>query len=229
MGSGTSQGSLGKVVFTEVQSGGGTRLRFLAATWMASRRSSSLAPSAGSVTPPSSITQALECELQLSPPCCFTDSTVTLCWSKGTDKTWKPFVQNCVDEIRKLVPPDSWKHCSGRDNPADIPSRGLAPLELSVSVRWREGPSWLGEGDQGANTELQLPTECLAEMRVTDRQAVHDLLTTGDTTGLGQIMDCKEFSSLDRLLSTTDVVLRFCKFSWTNHAPMGLLATALQT
>jgi hypothetical protein len=39
-----------------------------------------------------SITHSLECELQLSPPRCFTDSTVALCWIKGTDKSWKPFV-----------------------------------------------------------------------------------------------------------------------------------------
>ena len=72
-----------------------------------------------------SVTQSLECELQLSPARCFTDSTVALCWIKGTDKSWKPFVQNRVDEIRKLTPPESWKHCSGKGNPADLPSRGL--------------------------------------------------------------------------------------------------------
>ena len=54
--------------------------------------------------------QSLECELQLSPARCFTDSTVALCWIKGTDKSWKPFVQNCVDEIRKLTLPEFWKH-----------------------------------------------------------------------------------------------------------------------
>ena len=50
---------------------------------------------------------------------------------------------------------------------------------------------------------------------------MHGQLTTGDTTGLGQIMDCKEFSSLDRLLSTTDVVLRFCKILLDQSRPNG--------
>ena len=36
----------------------------------------------------------------------FTDS---LCWIKGTDKTWKPFVQNQVNEIRKLTSTELWK------------------------------------------------------------------------------------------------------------------------
>ena len=82
------------------------------------------------------VTQSLETELPLSPPRCFTDSTVFLCWIKGINKTWKTFVQNRVTEIRKLTSPDCWKCCPGKDNPADIPSRGFTPLELSVSTLW---------------------------------------------------------------------------------------------
>ena len=74
-----------------------------------------------------SVTQSLEQELQLSLSRCFTDSTLALCWIKVAERTWKPFVQNRANEIRKLTQIDSWRHCSGRDNPADIPSRGLSP------------------------------------------------------------------------------------------------------
>lgn len=49
------------------------------------------------------IAESLEDELPLSPPICSTDSTVALCWINGT---WKPFVQNRVCEIRKLIPPE---------------------------------------------------------------------------------------------------------------------------
>ena len=65
----------------------------------------------------SSITQAIEGEVTLSTPCCFTDSTVSLFWIHGVEKSWKPFVQNRVSEIRKLLNPDCWMHCAGRDNP----------------------------------------------------------------------------------------------------------------
>ena len=108
--------------------------------------------------------KSLEGELQLSPPRCFTDSTVALCWIKWTDKTWKPFVQNRVDEIRRAIPTGCWHHCSGKNSPADLPSRGLTPLELSVNVVWYEGPGWLRDGDMdGDAAELPPTPEYLAE------------------------------------------------------------------
>ena len=159
-----------------------------------------------------SVTQSLECELKLSQARCFTDSTVALCWIKGTDKSWKPFVQNRVDEIRKLTPPESSKHCSGKGNPADLPSRGLASLELSMSVLWRDGPDWLRDGvSTDSDVELRLTAECLKEMRVKDRLSVHGLFSTGATTGLSQILKRENFSSVDRLFAVTNLVVRFCK------------------
>ena len=61
-----------------------------------------------------SISQSLENELQLLPPSCFTHSKVALFIRiQGVDKDWKPFVQNRVTEIRSLIHPDYWRHCSG--------------------------------------------------------------------------------------------------------------------
>ena len=157
-----------------------------------------------------SVMQSLQDEIQLALPHCFADSTVALCWIKGTDKTWKPFVQNRVEEIRKLVSTDSWKHCPGKDNPADLPSRGLSPQELLANTLWLDGPNWLRDGILQGDAEPQAPAECLIEMRVKDRHAAHGLMTTVDATGIGQVICCEDFSSLDRLLAVTTLVLKFC-------------------
>ncbi len=156
-----------------------------------------------------SVIQALECELQLSSPLCFSDSKVVLFWIKGMDKSWKPWVQNRVSEIRRLLPIDSWKHCSGRDNPADIPSRGLTPLELSVNVLWRNGPEWLKDGEDDKQ-DFPMPEECLTEVKIQDARSLHGLLATEETRGIAQIMKCEDFSLLSRLSSVTARVLKFC-------------------
>ena len=160
------------------------------------------------------IAESLEFELPLSPPRCFTDSRVSLCWIKGSDKTWKAFVQNRVTEIRRLIPPTCWRHCPGKDNPADIPSRGITPLELSTRVLWHVGPPWLVKEEPSSSTgdeEIQLPAECLSELRSKDQQLVHGLLTTGTATRLSEMIDCKNFGSFKRLISTTALVLKFCR------------------
>lgn len=83
-----------------------------------------------------SVTHILEYGLPLYLPSCFTDSKVELVWIQDVDKEWKLFVQNCVNEI--IQPVDCWSHCPGKDNPAHIPSRGLAPLELYPSMCYGE-------------------------------------------------------------------------------------------
>ena len=67
------------------------------------------------------------------------------CWIYGLDREWKPFIQNRSEEIRALVPPSGWRHCPGRNNPADAPSRGITLAELASDMTWFNGPTWLIE------------------------------------------------------------------------------------
>ena len=59
----------------------------------------------------------------------WTDSMTVLHWIRNR-KNWKQYVQHRVSEIKKLTNPDSWSHCPGIQNPADLPSRGLSATEL---------------------------------------------------------------------------------------------------
>jgi len=71
--------------------------------------------------------EALKTVINVQIGSCFTDSKVALYWIIGEGKQWKQFVQNRVTDIRRLVAVQHWSHCAGKDNPADMPSRGISP------------------------------------------------------------------------------------------------------
>ena len=50
-----------------------------------------------------SVSRALEPELTLDEPSCFTDSKVTLYWILGQNKEWKQFVQNRVRAVAPIA------------------------------------------------------------------------------------------------------------------------------
>lgn len=138
---------------------------------------------------------------------CYTDSQVALFWIRGTTKEWKPFVNNRVREIRSRVHPDHWAHCPGSTNPADLPSRGLTPLELLVSQLWRRGPEWLQAGFEPSpqNPVQYLPRECALELKTVQS---HSLVSTESSTTIESILDPMKYSTLSRLIGVTVKVLR---------------------
>ncbi|XP_064462067.1 uncharacterized protein LOC135372371 [Ornithodoros turicata] len=70
----------------------------------------------------------------------WTDSEITLHWIYGAPTTWKPFVAHRVAEIQSITSPDQWRHCPGRDNPADLLTRGTSCLHIADSPCWWNGP-----------------------------------------------------------------------------------------
>ena len=156
-----------------------------------------------------SVAESIQDDLQLSSLCCYTDSTVALHWIQGTDKCWKTFVQNRVSEIRTLVPLENWAHCSGRENPADLPSRGLTMQELAASNLWLNGPVWLKDRSLHFATP-PIPDEYFLEMKSYDEVATHGLITADANPSIDQVIDCTGYNSLSRLLHVTSFVLKFC-------------------
>ena len=118
------------------------------------------------------VKEALELDVTITNMTCWTDSRVTLFWIKGEEREWKQFVRNRVNEIRNLVPASRWQHCNGKDNPADIPSRGLSPVELSRCPLWKEGPKWLTcftEDTKSVFNSTHIPEECFVEVRAEEK------------------------------------------------------------
>lgn len=156
------------------------------------------------------VTRSLSEVISLQDPVCYTDSKITLYWIYGLDRDWKPFIQNRVEEIRKLVPPSRWKHCAGADNPSDIPSRGISMMELQGNDIWFQGPDWLTNSDTEPYQITEMPEECALELRANERRQTLGLLTThNENSGIASIILIQNYSSLNLLLRVTVYVLKF--------------------
>jgi hypothetical protein len=148
------------------------------------------------------VEHALREEIQLEAPICFSDSRIALCWIRNTNKEWKQFIENRVVEIRQLVPPKYWYHCPGTQNPADIPSRGLDPLEFEEQLEfWLRGPEWLREPISLELSQENVPEECLIEMKANP-------VTLCTTVGVSTLINANNFSSFKRLHRVMSQVVR---------------------
>ncbi|XP_013194101.2 uncharacterized protein LOC106137743 [Amyelois transitella] len=77
----------------------------------------------------------------------WTDSTIVLGWLHMPPNLQKTFVQNRTSEIHELTRELPWRHVSGKNNPADLVSRGMSLEDLSTSTLWWEGPAYLRQPD----------------------------------------------------------------------------------
>ena len=89
---------------------------------------------------------------------CWTDSMVTLGWIKGTPSRWKPWVSNRVTTIQSLTYANRWRHVAGKENPADLLTRGISAKELVKSSFWWKGPEFLLQ-DIKEEAEVEFPND----------------------------------------------------------------------
>ncbi|GFX66971.1 DUF1758 domain-containing protein [Trichonephila clavipes] len=61
----------------------------------------------------------------------------------GDSSAFKPYIKNRVQEIQLLSYPMQWGHCPGKDNPADLLSRGTSSVKLAQNELWWHDPPWL--------------------------------------------------------------------------------------
>lgn len=153
------------------------------------------------------VKDALQSEQSLADLVCFTDSKASLYWIQGIHQEWKQFVENCV-------PPDFWRHCPGRENPADVPSQGTSASTLFESSIWLTGPDWLcdqSEEQQSSGlSESEVPEECQPEMR--RKSLTCSLVAVGTTSSpvdMYEVISPERYSASNCLFRVTALVMKF--------------------
>ena len=106
---------------------------------------------------------------------------------------------------------DDWRHCPGKQNPADLPKRGAK--ELSTNVIWWNDPEFLYKAEsewpvsESTNAEDEV---ALMEIVKTPVAPVHSLVNRSATMPerIDQLVDVKRFHDVTSLLRVTALVVK---------------------
>lgn len=131
----------------------------------------------------------------------WTDSTIVLGWLRMSPNLLKTYVQNRVAEIHDLTKGELWRHVRGRDNPADLISRGVQLNTLANSSLWWNGPSFLHEPSYDISIDsnpVDLPEIKNVVKTLTSNQITPDTL-----------FPFTRFSQFNRMQRAAAYVLRF--------------------
>jgi hypothetical protein len=74
---------------------------------------------------------------------CFSDSSCNIDRMKGKPTDMPIFERNRIRTILSITAISDWHHVKGKENPADILSRGCTMSELETNQLWLNGPNWL--------------------------------------------------------------------------------------
>ncbi len=100
--------------------------------------------------------------------CFWSDSINVLFWIKGDSRSLNSFVGTRIAKIQTQTKPQQWRWVDTKQNPADLPSRGVLAEDLLEQELWWKGPGFLRSNNQKwpVQPRLDLPTdEALQEVK----------------------------------------------------------------
>ena len=153
-----------------------------------------------------SVLEALKREIKDTVMFCWSDSMVALWWIKEVYKRWGVWVQNRVEVIRGNTSPGIWFHVPSTSNPSDISTRSISLDHLDF-VHWFHSPQFLLDHQENwPSKELVSSAETKLEERRADL-AVNMVRTA--CHGIGEVLNCHDYSSFEKLFRVTSYILRF--------------------
>ena len=144
--------------------------------------------------------------------------TVVIYWIRSAQKEYKQFVENRVQEIRRLAAPKWWSYCPTQENPADIVSRGATATQLAAEEKWWHGPSFFinPPSKWPSLASFELPKEADQELRTEKRVKLTTFIVRVEATSNAHLkieedIDVSRYSNVLTLLRVTAYVLQFIK------------------
>ncbi|GFS47235.1 integrase catalytic domain-containing protein [Nephila pilipes] len=146
--------------------------------------------------------------LKFKKSCFFhTDSSIVYHWIQGEPFHFKPFVKNRIEEIQKLTESSKWHYCPGKENPADILSRGISVKELKDSELWWHESPWLKQTEQfWLKIEKQNVSSLNLELKSKFRDISQNEVILENRE---KLLNIDKFSSYLKLLRVTAFIFRY--------------------
>ena len=98
--------------------------------------------------------------------------------------------------------PSQWRHCSGKDNPADLLTRGVTAERLEIMDIWWCGPSWFAQPPQHWPPNTLHVDDSLPERKGSTNHTLSVEVPW-------KLLDPMKYSSYWKLLRVTAWILRF--------------------
>ncbi|XP_043485344.1 uncharacterized protein LOC122513137 [Leptopilina heterotoma] len=134
----------------------------------------------------------------------WTDSAITYTWINNHPSRWKEFVHNRVCFIQELILTAKWYFIPGKENPANLATQGLSPVELAQNKHWWTCPDWLQESVESWPRTLEPPLE---QDNLEERPAAVHLNNTTPNNKIWNLLT--QFSDLNKLLRITAIWKRY--------------------
>ena len=135
----------------------------------------------------------------------YSDSTVVLGYISNSTRRYQLFVANRVGVIQSLTSVSQWSHVAGKQNPADLASRGCLPTVLPQSF-WFTGPSFLHDPGSMSYSPLYYP---LVEKDENVRKVVTTCAVTSSSNFFQESLS--HISDYSRLLRVVALCLKWVK------------------
>ena len=138
-----------------------------------------------------------------------TDSTIVRWQIQKESHGFKSFTATRIGEIQSFSDPNEWWWVVGDLNPADLTTRVTEPKDLGPESMWQNGPGFLKQPIE----DWPLSKAAPEEKDIPDRKAV--ILATSVKEieqNTQQVIKIERFSSYQKLLSVTAIVLLMMRF-----------------